>query len=246
MTGVGGPQERDEVSFGPEGGSRQLSAGDAKDIEARQGGAAADPGHETFGSVECAPVDTWFEPEPVPDKTASRYQQAFRLPQTPVVVERHRTSILLGLWTLTAIALVAAAIGWGTTQDAPTTPAVGRGSGESHGLTSNQAACFAFGRVEGRVEAKLGPVSPVDGGLQRRIVAAEIRNIDTLAQAYPSADYRLIVAFADVANALVRLQNERDPAKLRQLVDSLATANNACRDLASYDLKRASPVQLGD
>lgn len=251
MTGVGGPQERDEVSFGPQSGvnSRQLGAQDPQHLDADPGAAIPYLRSNPPGSASRDPVDTWFEEEPAADSTTSRPNEARRYSGAHLVVARHSTPIVLGLWTLAVTALVAAAIGWGT-REPMTTPAAGRAAGESHGLTANQAACFAFGRVEDRVEAVLGSVSPDGGGVQRPTVAAEITSLDTLGQEYPSADYRLIVAFADVADASVRIQNERDPARARPLlaarVNSLATANNACRDLASYDLTRTGPVQVGE
>ncbi|MGI8435258.1 MAG: hypothetical protein ACR2LE_11070 [Nocardioidaceae bacterium] len=163
-------------------------------------------------------------------------------------VDRHHGSLLLGSGWISVTALVVAALGWAT-GDPRTAPPVTGSVDESHGLSSDQAACFAFSRVESRVKAVLGSQSPIGVGPERHEIVSEIRRLDVLAADYPSADYRLVAAFADVADASVRLSQARETRDFEQLAVERFTAlthvRDACRSIADFDTGTSS-VRKGE
>lgn len=225
MTEPDGPRKRDDVYFGPE-----PRAGDQT-----PNALLPDGSHP--------PVDAWFNEEPEADQQAPLFEWAL------TAMDRHRTSALVGLGSITVIALVVAALGWATDRPA-TVNAKPQSGNESHGLTADQAACFALGRIEGRVAAVLGEEGTIGLGPTRPFLGTEIASLDGLGAAYPAADYRLIVAFADVANASVRMSNGSSDKTYRRLVVERATAvekvHGACREIASFDIDTSSPLGSGD
>ncbi len=158
--------------------------------------------------------------------------------------DRHRASLLVGLGWVGVTALVVAALGLATGDDPPTAFAVAASPDESHGLSSDQAACFGFSRIESRVRAVLGSESPIGIGPERHTIVTEIKSLDALGADYPSADYRLVAAFAGVANASVRLSQAQEPRDFDELVverfNELTHARDACRSITDFDTGTAS------
>jgi len=229
MTHPDDPQSgRETVSFGPsKGDAESVTQIDADDASGPSG--EIDAWYSDDGSGEQAPRQpSWF---------ASRWRSWQS-------VDRDRRIIIV-LAAVTVLALLATAIGLTDRDDSAAIelPAV-----ESHGLNPDEAACFAFGLIQNRFEARLESTEGIDEGDSSELsgpVSQEIDEIDDLAAEHPEADYRLITAFAAVADAGTVLTETDGFADLRsaadERVDAVAAAGDECDEVAGFDVDDLEP-----
>jgi hypothetical protein len=120
----------------------------------------------------------------------------------------------------------------------------------SSGLTTDQSACFGFALVNRRAELLVGSRLPHGVGPRARAIGDEVKALDRLAARNPSADYRLVSAFADVADQAVRMLGVRGRRAAAAIaVDWVAAARaagDACVELAGFDIDAVRPVAPGD
>jgi hypothetical protein len=158
-------------------------------------------------------------------------------------LDRSRSLVIVAV-CIGVTALNVGFVGWATrdrTDDSGTAA-----SAETHGLSEDQAACFAFARIESRVSAIIGTAQHDVDNLERSTLKSEIDLLDRLASDYPSADYRLMVGFHEVADASVRFiasrftEHSRDLSSQRLLI--LNAARDLCVDVAHFDTRAAQPA----
>jgi hypothetical protein len=142
-------------------------------------------------------------------------------------------------------ALNIAFVGWATRApgDAVTARAPQR---EAHGLTEDQATCFAFARIEQRFSTLVIASGDEFARPRSPALADEVDQLDHLATDYPGADYRLIVAFHDIGDSSIRLAAAINTIQSRDLLsqrsDLLGAAYDACADIARFDARSAQPL----
>lgn len=188
------------------------------------------------------PDDRDTDPQPV--DLMSLGGATDRPPRRPVIREAisaldRSPALARGAAAITALGLVVALTGWVVrSRDESTSTA------ETHGLTPDQAACFAYGRLERRVATVIDPRftgdrSFVDDGLRD-----EVAGLGGLAGGYPSADDRLVAAFAAVAD-----RTDEYTAARRGRADELAArsaavdaAAQACVEVAGFDVDAMEPT----
>lgn len=220
---------RETVSFGPRKGEAEaVTHIDADDATTRP------PGE----------VDAWFsedEPRQEDVKQPSWFTSRWQRWQS---VDRDRRIIIV-LAAVTVIALLAIVLGWATRDD---TTAIELPAVESHGLNPDEAACFAFGLIENRFEARLESTEGIDEGDASELsgpVSQEVDEIDDLAAEHPEADYRLITAFAAVADAGTVLTETDGFADMRsaasERADAVDAAGDACDEVAGFDVADLEP-----
>ena len=229
MTHHDDPQAPETVAFG-RGASSTDSVPPIAD-------ANHDPGRPTDG------VDAWYvEEEPGQSTSEQRSWFASRW-QGWQSLDRDRRIIVV-LIAVAVIALIAAILGLANRDDSTAIelPAV-----ESHGLNPDEAACFAFGLIENRFEVRLDPAgfetsdpSELSGPINQ-----EIQAIDNLASEHPEADYRLITAFAAVADAGTIIADTDSLTTFRTAVsdraDAVAAASGRCDEVAGFDVADLEP-----
>ncbi len=190
------------------------------------------------GRLDRDSVDAWYDEE-----TRSRPSQAPGSARLGRLGSLGGDRLLLGaLSIVTVVALAVALAGWTSRAPAPE-PAVTLPAVESHGLTEDQAACFAFAQIESRADAELGNADPTKLGASSEVaghaLAGEVQRLDELAAAFPTADYRLIAAFSDVADAAVIMARvHRYDEYLGAGTDRasrITTARDACTSIAGFD-----------
>lgn len=191
--------------------------------------------------VEPHPVDAWYE-EPVPEpKQEPTWLTRLWLRWREFDRDRRVIIVLAGI---SAVALVATVLGLATrgSETPVQLPTV-----QSHGLDVHAAACFAYGRVERRLAAELGAAGLAESSedLGRVPMTEEIDALDGLAAEYPEADYRLIVAFADVADTSVRLLNAEQGFEFEEArndrLQALDAAQSACAEISGFDVAKLQP-----
>jgi hypothetical protein len=147
---------------------------------------------------------------------------------------------------VTVTALNAALVGWATRSSDDGNAAAATAQRATHGLTENQAACFAFSRAEARVAAVLGAASPVGVGPERGALRREVQTLDGISLQYPDADYRLIVAFHEVGNSSVKILTAGRTLLSTELQTQrftlLVAARDACAQVGSFDTRTATPL----
>lgn len=189
-------------------------------------------------------VDAWYT-EPGPDVDVDQRDPSWLSTKWASwkSLDRDRRTIAV-LLAVAVIAVLVALLGV-TSRDDETAielPAV-----ESHGLEPDEAACFAFGLIEKRFEVRLGPEgfdtsdpSEVTGTLTQ-----ELQALDDLAADHPEADYRLITAFAALADANTVLADSDGFADFRSSVseraDAVQAAADACDEVAEFDVAELEP-----
>ena len=156
----------------------------------------------------------------------------------------HSRALVAGLALVTVIALMVAGAGWLVRSPAEA-PAAASPDFESHGLDADQAACFAFARIERRVTIILGGETPLDFGPMRRTFTHEVAQLDRLSDDYPKSDYRLIVAFNAVGDSSIEYLASDDPTQQTDLGNArfyaMRDARAACEQIAGFDIRAAAP-----
>ena len=113
-------------------------------------------------------------------------------------------------------------------------------------LTADQQACLAFALVNRRAQLLIGARFPYGVGPTAQAMTAEVTALDRLATTNPSADYRLVSAFADVADQSVRMLGVRGRRALAAMAVTRVTATraaaDACLQIAAFDIDAVRPI----
>jgi hypothetical protein len=114
------------------------------------------------------------------------------------------------------------------------------------GLTADQQACLAFALVNRRAQLLIGARFPHGADPRAQAMTAEIMALDRLATTNPSADYRLVSVFADVADQSVRMLGVRGRRALAAMavarVTATRAAGDACQQIAGFDIVAVEPI----
>jgi hypothetical protein len=148
---------------------------------------------------------------------------------------------------ITVTALNLALVGWVTREAGDGNAADASSSRATHGLTEDQASCFAFSRAEARIAAVLGAISPIGIGPERAALRDEVAALDAIGADYPSADYRLIVAFHEVGNSSVKLLRAGPRSFYSKELENqrymlLVAARETCDEIAGFDTQTSTPI----
>jgi hypothetical protein len=141
-----------------------------------------------------------------------------------------------------AVIAAAAALVGRLSADAPTPAAALPGPS---GLTANQSSCLDFALVQRRAALLLGGGHGAAGAERADAINHEVRALDRLAGSNPTIDYRLVSAFADVADESMQMLGVRGRALAPiavQWVDSGRAAERVCLDVAGFDVDARQPV----
>jgi hypothetical protein len=153
--------------------------------------------------------------------------------------------LVIGAVVASVTALNVAFVGWATRGSVEAVPAQ-VSQRQTHGLTEDQAACFAFSRVELRFSTLVIASGEDFVGPRSDALAAEVNQLDQLGTDYPGADYRLIVAFHEIGDASIRLAAAINTIQGRDLLSQrsglLSAAYDACADLARFDARSGTPL----
>lgn len=122
-----------------------------------------------------------------------------------------------------------------------------------HGLDEDQAACLRFGLAIRRSDAMrltlaLGRYQSLDPaarpGLQR-----ETDRVRQVSADYPTASYRLVAEFGDVAELGSAVLASHNPQDYRKAVTgrsaAIAEANEACAQIAGFDVATLAVREAG-
>jgi hypothetical protein len=198
-----------------------------------------DPSAENSLNIELGRVDDARATEPV------RHWSWRGVLALGLRVDRSRAFLAVSA-LVTVTALNVALVGWATRSSDIDNAVAAATQRETHGLTENQAACFAFSRAEARVAAVLGAASPVGVGPERGALRREVRTLDGISHAYPDADYRLIVAFHEVGNSSVKILTAGKTLLSTELQTQrftlLVAARDACAEIGSFDTRTSTPL----
>ncbi|HSS68888.1 MAG TPA: hypothetical protein VLK34_10085 [Nocardioidaceae bacterium] len=187
-----------------------------------------------------------------PRDTGDRPESRWHLDRDGELPGSGRRSWLDGLFhsrvTAAALAVVAVAgIGAAVVGRLPVaSPAATSTAGSIDGLTADQHACLAFALVDRRAQLLIGARFPQGAGPRAQAMTDEVKALDRLATTNPAADYRLVSAFADVADQSVRMLGVRGRRALAAMavarVTATRAAHDACVEIAGFDIDAVQPI----
>lgn len=224
----------------PSHGTETMSFGRGRGAGAEP---ANDPGPEESRPAPTGEVDAWYtEPDRATEQSTDPSWLSTKWQQWKGLDRDRRTIIVLIAVALAAVIVAVVGVASRDDQAAIELPAV-----ESHGLDPDEAACFAYGLIEKRFDVRLGQEgfdtpdpTEVLGPLNQ-----EIQALDELAADHPEADYRLITAFAAVADAGTALTDIDGfapfPSLVAERADAVEAAVAACDDVAGFDVNELEP-----
>jgi hypothetical protein len=163
-------------------------------------------------------------------------------------LERERRVLLAGA-AATAVLLLVATAGWVFNQPVhQPEPPVAAAAVDTGGLSQDQAICAAFSRIQGEVAQSMIERYNVGRPPSRQLFRKEVVRLDALAADYPAAHYRLVAAFAAVADYVATLLHGlsgSDQHGTTPGYTTLATAHRVCLDIAGYDTASATVITAG-